>query len=113
MLSLAIHLCGYPQVAKGLVLGALFSVLNFIVMAQLLPVQIGMGAQRRKVTALTFAFVLLRFILMAVPLFVGLRLVGFSFWGVVAGLLAVPIGIMVENVAFHRRRHCHVSTLSQ
>lgn len=108
MLCFVIYFFGYLQIAKGLVLGALFSVLNFTVMAQLLPFQLGVGGRRRIATSLAFLSILLRFVLMAIPLFIGLRFSDFNFWAVAVGLLAVPIAIMTENVVLRKLHRCQV-----
>jgi len=102
-LSLGLYLLGYSEVGKGLVLGAVFSVLNFALMAQCLPLQVGLGAHRRKATFVALASVLLRFVLMAVPLGIGLRSDRFSFWAVVVGLFSIPLGIVAERVVFRKR----------
>ncbi|MDY6909830.1 MAG: ATP synthase subunit I [Thermodesulfobacteriota bacterium] len=102
MAALMVYLLGYAPAAKGLVLGALFSVVNFVIMAQLLPRQVGLGHQRKKATGAALFSIVIRLGLLAVPLFVALKSEGFHLWAVVVGLFAVPIGIMVEHTVVRR-----------
>jgi hypothetical protein len=81
---------GFKPAGKGLVLGALFSVLNFVLIAELIGRR-GPGFGWR------LGGVALRMALMAVPLVVAIRQPQFGFWGVVAGLFAVPAMILLAQ----------------
>jgi len=91
---------GFKDVARGLLLGSLFSVLNFGIMAQALPRQIGFT--RRKATAFAFVSIILRFGLLAIPLFIGFKFDDFNWIAVVIGLFAVPLAIFVDQVILQR-----------
>lgn len=91
---------GYKPVARGLLLGSLFSVLNFVIMAHALPRQIGYA--RRKATGFALVSILLRFGLLALPLIVGFEFEMFNWIAVAAGLFAVPLAIFVDQVIVQR-----------
>lgn len=90
----------YKDIARGLLLGALFSVLNFALMAHALPQQI--GYTRRKATAFAFISILLRFALLAVPLIIGFKFDNFNWLAVVVGLFAVPLAIFIDHIVVQR-----------
>ncbi len=102
MVGLVVYLLGFVAVAKGLVLGALFSVLNFIVMAYVLPYQVGAFKSRKRATGLAFVSLAFRFGLLAIPLIVGLKSDQFKFWAVVVGLFTVQLAIMGEHLVIRR-----------
>ncbi len=81
---------GCKPPGKGLVLGALFSVLNFVLIAEMI-------ARRAAGFGWRLAGVALRMVLMAVPLVVAIRQPQFGFWGVVAGLFSVPAMILIDQ----------------
>ena len=68
MIGLVVYAIGYTAAAKGLVLGALFSVLNFVVMAHVLPLQVASSQTKKKATMGAFASLVLRLCLLAIPL---------------------------------------------
>lgn len=92
---------GYKDVARGLLLGACFSVLNFLLLAQGLERQVGYG--RRRATVFAFGSIILRLALLAIPLGVALKLDSFDFWSVVLGLFCIPLAILVDHYAAGRR----------
>jgi ATP synthase protein I len=91
---------GFKPVARGLLLGSLFSVLNFVIMAYALPRQIGFT--RRKATGFALVSILLRFGLLALPLIIGFKFDMFNWIAVAAGLFAVPLAIFIDQVIVQR-----------
>ncbi len=81
---------GWPPLGKGLILGALFSAINFVLIGELLVWRLG-GARAR------LAGQMLRFGLMAVPLVMAARRPEFSLWGVVPGLFLVQAMILADH----------------
>lgn len=91
---------GYKPAARGLLLGSLFSVFNFVIMAQVLPRQVGYA--RRKATAFAFGSVLVRFGLMALPLIIAFKFDSFNWITAAVGLFAVPLAILIDQVILQR-----------
>lgn len=87
---------GFPTYGKGLILGAVFSVINFIAMAVLLPLQF--HPDRKKGTVLSFLSILLRYCLMAGPLVAAIKLPQFALSTVVVGLFMVQIAILGDQL---------------
>ena len=70
LIGAALIFGGLPAWGKGLIAGTLFSVLNFILMAEALPYHIGKSQRRAAVFSL--GSILLRYSLMAVPMILAL-----------------------------------------
>lgn len=84
-------------VAKGLLLGTCFSVLNFIIMGIVSPVTL--GRTRRKAGMIAFCSIVSRYALLAVPLILAVKSPSIAFMGVAVGLFAVQIEILLEHIA--------------
>jgi hypothetical protein len=80
--------------AKGLVLGAVFSVINFILLGQTLPMTL--FKSRAKAGMIGFSSILGRYVLLAVPLIIGIKLPSFNFVAVVIGVFAIQITTLVS-----------------
>lgn len=96
-------LLGQNALAKGLLLGSLFSVLNFFLIALFLPLQIGPGRSRS--TFISLASLCLRFILMAIPLIVAAKTTQFEITSTIVGLFMVQIVILVDQLWLERQNH--------
>ncbi len=94
--GIACFLFGFKPIGKGLVLGTLFSAVNFTLMGETLPMRLGYS--RKKVTGIAFLMILLRYALMAVPLAVGIRTQQFSLPAIIVGLFSVQLVIMTEHI---------------
>jgi hypothetical protein len=80
--------------AKGLVLGAVFSVINFILLGQTVPMTL--FKSRAKAGMIGFSSILGRYVLLAVPLIIGIKLPSFNFVAVVIGVFAIQITTLVS-----------------
>jgi hypothetical protein len=89
-------LAGFPHLGKGLIAGALFSILNFVLMAESLSSRL--GKSRGRASLISFFWILPRYALMAVPLLLSLKFHLFHPVGAVIGLFAVQIVIFAEHV---------------
>jgi len=94
--GLAFIMAGQKGIGKGLVLGTLFSVLNFILMGEMLPFKV--NESRTRASALSLAFIFFRYGLMAIPLILALKLEQFNLPAVVVGIFLVQIMILGEYV---------------
>ncbi len=81
-------------VAKGLVIGAVFSVINFVLLGQTIPMTL--YKSRAKAGMIGFSSILGRYVLLAVPLIIGIKLPSFSFVAVVIGVFSIQITTLVS-----------------
>ena len=94
MLASVLILTNANAVAKGLLLGTLFSIANFILLGVSIPMTLGKARARAGVIALMS--LLLRYGLLSIPMVVGLKSAAFSFVAVVAGIFSIQIVTMLE-----------------
>ena len=96
VLGLLLVLLGQKALAKGLVLGTLFSVLNFVLMGQILPLL--MAPARRRSFLISLGSIMFRYILLAIPLLIAVKMTDFNFLTTVLGIFMVQILIMGEHL---------------
>jgi len=87
---------GERALAKGLVLGTCFSILNFTLLSRSIPMLLGHG--RGKASMIGLASVLTRFALLAVPLIIAVQSDSFHFVAVAVGIFAVQIVTLVDYI---------------
>jgi len=84
------------SIVKGLALGSLFSIINFLLLGESIP--LALGKTRIKAGVIGLASIIIRFSVLAFPLFVGLKSPSFNFPAVVAGIFSVQIVTLVEYI---------------
>jgi len=94
-ISLVLLILGYKAACRGIVMGALFSIINFVLMAQTLHGKIRHDRTRATISAL--GNILFRYLFMAVPLFLAIKLPRFDLVATIAGLFAVQTVILANN----------------
>jgi hypothetical protein len=96
LIGAALIIGGLPAWGKGLIAGALFSILNFILMAEALPRR--MAKSRPRATGISLGWLLLRYGLIAVPMILSLQYHLFHPAAAAVGLFFVQLVILSENV---------------
>lgn len=96
VIGLAFILMSMKPVGKGFILGALFSVINFVLMGETLPMKIGIS--RNRATAVSGISILVRNVLMAVPVVMAIRMEQFNTAATICGLFLIQILILVEQL---------------
>jgi hypothetical protein len=99
---------GFAPLGKGLILGALFSILNFFLMALILPYRIGYAKGKSSLVALTS--ILGRFAIMAVPLIFAVKHPQIAVSTVAIGLFMIPFAIVGEQLWVRWRQYEEVGT---
>jgi len=89
LLALPLMALGGTAMAKGLVLGTCFSIINFILMGKSLPRTL--MRSRAGAGLIGFLSVLARYAILAVPLILGIKSPAFHFVAVVIGIFSVQI----------------------
>jgi hypothetical protein len=86
---------GQSSVGKGLILGTLFSSINFALMGEVLPHKV--GKSRRKTYLISFGSLFSRYILLAVPIVLGIKFPDrFNLISVIVGIFMVQLIILLD-----------------
>lgn len=96
MVAVVFMLIQENAIAKGLLLGTLFSILNFVLMGKSIPMTL--GRPRHMAGMIGLASILFRYLLLAVPMVVGIKSSSFNFVAVVAGIFSVQIVTLFEYI---------------
>jgi hypothetical protein len=97
-------LAGYRSVGKGFVLGSVFSIINFIIMGETLPYRIGIS--KKKTIFVSLCSIGMRYLLMAVPIVMSIRMEQFNFFSVGLGLFSVQLVLMFSYLLSGRGAAC-------
>jgi len=89
-------LAGQNAVAKGLVLGTIFSIVNFILMSETLPLKLGKSPLKTFVWSLLS--LLLRYGFLAIPLIAAIKFRQFNLIAVICGIFLVQGVILAESL---------------
>jgi len=95
-LGFVLILVGFKPVGKGLVLGTIFSILNFVLIGELLPMQV--DRSKRKTFLFSLSSILIRYVLLAIPLVVAFYYEQFNIGGVIAGLFMIQLVILTDTL---------------
>jgi hypothetical protein len=93
-IALALILLNYRPLGKGLLLGTVFSSINFAIMGATLPHRLIQG--RNKSILASLASILLRYLFMAIPLFLAIKSDTYNLIAVICGLFMVQLMILAD-----------------
>ena len=94
--ALLFILMGHKPVGKGLILGAIFSVLNFILMGK--SIALSFGRSKAKTVSLSMGSIFIRYLLLAIPLIAAIKFEQFNLVATILGIFMIQIVIMAEHV---------------
>ena len=100
IIAFILILADLKAMGKGFLLGTLFSILNFIIMGQLLPLKLAKSGSKASVFA--FLSIFIRFAILAIPLIISLKIDTFNFFGVVIGLFTVQLTMLFHYTILNR-----------
>jgi ATP synthase protein I len=89
-------LAGQEAIGKGLILGTIFSIINFIIMGEMLPLKI--GKSKHKTFFFSLGSIFSRYILLAIPLLIAVKFDQYNLISVVVGIFMVQFFILAEQV---------------
>ena len=95
--SMIFLILGQKAICRGLILGALFSVINFVLMAHGLVSKIREERTRAAMAALGNIF--FRFLFMAIPLYFAITLPRFDLVATIIGLFMVQSVILIDHIS--------------
>ena len=96
VVGVVLVLAGQNAVAKGLVLGTIFSIVNFILMGETLPLKL--GKSNRMAFFWSLLSLLMRYAFMAIPLIVAIKFRQFNLIAVICGIFLVQAVILAETL---------------
>lgn len=94
--GLGFFLAGYKPMGKGLVLGTVFSIINFVLIGMSLPM--GIGHSKTKTFLLSLGSIFFRYVLMAVPVVVAIKYEQFDLIGAIFGLFMIQMVILADHL---------------
>ena len=89
---------GQKAIGKGLVLGTLFSIFNFVLMGILLDRQVAGAQNKWRARSSSFLSIFLRYAILAVPLVISYKTESINFCGAVAGIYMIQFTILFNNL---------------
>jgi hypothetical protein len=97
--GLVFILADHKPVGKGLVLGTVFSIMNFVIMGETLPMRL--GQTKKKTLFVSAGSILARYVLLAVPIILAIKLEQFNLFSVIGGIFMVQIVILADHLTGH------------
>ena len=94
--ALLLILIGYKPVGKGLILGAIFSVLNFILMGK--SIALRFGRSKAKTFSISMGSIIIRYLLLAIPLIAAVKYEQFNLVAAILGIFMIQLVILAEHV---------------
>ncbi|MCJ7539125.1 MAG: ATP synthase subunit I [Desulfobacterales bacterium] len=88
-------LAGQKPVGKGLILGTIFSIINFIIMGETLPLRI--GKSNNKTFFFSLGSIFFRYILLAVPMIIAVKFEQYNFISVILGIFMIQLFILADH----------------
>ncbi len=101
VIAITLIVLGEKEIAKGLLLGTIFSVINFVLMGRFMPMVISKSRAKGGFGGLISISV--RYPLLAIPMVVAIKSKSFSFPAVVVGVFAIQIVTFLEYVLIRPR----------
>lgn len=90
------YLSGYPYPMKGLILGTLFSIVNFILMGETLPHRL--NKERSKAAFAAMGSMGVRYVILAVPLILALKIEQYNLYTTIVGMFMIQVMILFEHI---------------
>lgn len=87
-------LAGHKTIGKGLILGTVFSVINFVMIGQTLPLRL--SKTKRKTFLFSLGSIVFRYTLLAVPLILAIKFEQFDLPAAICGIFMIQLVILVD-----------------
>ncbi|MES0445885.1 MAG: ATP synthase subunit I [Desulfobacterales bacterium] len=88
-------LANQSPVGKGLILGTVFSIVNFILIGETIPQKI--GKSKNKNIFLSLVSILFRYLILAVPIILAIKFEQFNLFSAIAGIFMVQLVILADH----------------
>lgn len=90
------YILDMPDIGRGFLLGAVASVINFALLGEALARRMGLTGRKLKLNIYTS--LIIRLIIMAVPLYLGIKSDRFNIFAVIVGLFMIQIMILAHHL---------------
>ena len=87
---------GQKPMGKGLILGTIFSVINFILMGETLSSRI--AKEKGKTFFISLGSIFFRYILLAIPIVIAIKFDAYNLYTAAGGVFAVQVVILTEQI---------------
>ena len=87
-------LAGQKAIGKGLILGTVFSVINFVMIGQTLPLRL--SRTKRKTFLFSLGSIVFRYTLLAVPLILAIKFDQFDLPAAICGIFMIQLVILAD-----------------
>lgn len=94
--GLLLILAGHQPIGKGLVLGSIFSVINFVLMGETLSMRL--AKSKGKAFSLALGSIFFRYVLLAVPMVVAIKFEQFNIFATILGVFMIQLIILGDHV---------------
>ncbi len=98
-IGLVFLILDYKAMCRGIVMGSLFSTINFVLMGE--TIHKAVKRERSKASLSAFGNILFRYTILAIPLYLAIKLPRFDLFSTIAGLLMVQFVILADHIS-HR-----------
>ncbi|MGD9081999.1 MAG: ATP synthase subunit I [Desulfobacterales bacterium] len=88
-------LAGQKPIGKALILGTVFSIVNFILIGETLPLRI--GKSKGKTFFISLGSIYFRYIILAIPLIMAIKLEQLNLFAVIFGIFLVQLIIIADH----------------
>jgi len=92
-------LAGQKPIGKALILGTVFSIVNFILIGETLPLRI--GKSKGKTFFISLGSIYFRYIILAIPIVMAIKFDQFNFFAVIFGIFLVQLVVLVDHLYYY------------
>ena len=96
IISLILILFGFKSFAKGLILGTFFSIFNFILIGETLPLKLGIS--KKKTFLMSLGSIYLRYFILAIPIIIAIKFDQFNLITTMIGIFLVQIFLLLDHI---------------
>jgi hypothetical protein len=100
--AVVLIIIGQKAIGKGLVLGTIFSIINFIIIGQTIPFKLARSHSRPKAGILSLSSIVFRFAILSVPLIISVKIDAVHLIGVIIGLFMVQLTLLFNHLILDR-----------
>ena len=100
VIGIGLIIFGFKPMGKGLILGTIFSIINFILIGKTIPIRVERGKKDRFLLAIgSIGF---RYALLAIPLILAIKMLRFDIFATICGIFMIQFVIMLDHLLVRR-----------